>query len=133
MGTKIFVNLPVKDLAKSQEFFTRLGYSFNPEFTDENAACLVISDDIYAMLLTEPFFAGFTNKQLCDTSTHTEAIVALSADNREDVDDLADKAMAAGAQPAMEPMEDGPMYSRSFLDLDGHHWEVFHMAEAPTG
>jgi len=127
MSTKIFVNLPVKDLAKSKEFFSRLGYSFNPQFSDENAVCLVISDDIFAMLLTEPFFKSFTKKEIADSRTSTETMIALSAEGRAEVDELADKALAAGGQPAGDPQDYGFMYSRSFYDLDDHHWEVVWM------
>lgn len=127
MSTLIFVNLPVKDLERSKEFFTALGYSFNPQFTDENAGCLVISDTIYAMLLTEPFFKTFTKKDIADSTRTTEAIVGLSADSKEEVDRLVDKALAAGGQPSMETNDQGFMYGRSFQDPDGHLWEVFWM------
>ncbi|WP_062214217.1 VOC family protein [Streptomyces sp. NBRC 109706] len=127
MSTMVFVNLPVADLERSKEFFTKLGYSFNPQFSDENAACLVISDTIYAMLLVKPFFKTFTKKEITDATTHTEVIVALSADSREAVDELADRALAAGGQQTMDPMSEGPMYGRSFQDLDGHQWEVIWM------
>jgi uncharacterized protein len=130
MSTKIFVNLPVKDLEKSKRFYTALGYSFNPQFTDENAGCLVISDDIYAMLLVEPFFKNFTKKAIADATTSTEAIVALGVESRDQVDELADKALAAGGQPANDPMDHGFMYSRSFQDLDGHIWEIIYMDPA---
>ncbi|UED87066.1 VOC family protein [Streptomyces profundus] len=127
MSTMVFVNLPVADLERSKEFFTKLGYSFNPQFSDENAACLVISDTIYAMLLVKPFFKTFTKKEIADATTHTEVIVALSADSREAVDELVDRALAAGGQQTMDPMSEGPMYGRSFQDLDGHQWEVIWM------
>jgi predicted lactoylglutathione lyase len=127
MSTKIFVNLPVTDLQKSVQFFTELGYEFNAQFTDESATCMVVSEDIFVMLLVESRFKDFTSRQICDTSTHIEAIVALSAESREQVDGIADKALAAGAQPANEPMDLGSMYSRSFLDLDGHMWEFMWM------
>ena len=130
MPIKIFVNLPVKDLARSRAFFTALGYGFNERFTDQNATCLVIGDDIYAMLLTEPFFAGFTAREICDTTRATEAILALSMDDRAAVDTMADAALAAGGTAAGEPMDHGFMYQRSFYDPDGHHWEVFHMDPA---
>ncbi len=130
MPTKIFVNLPVNDLEKSKEFFTRLGYSFNPQFSDENAACLVISDEIFAMLLVEPFFKSFTKKEIADSRTSTEVMIALSAESREQVDDLTDKALAAGGQPAGDPQDHGFMYGRSFYDLDDHHWEVVWMDPA---
>ena len=130
MSAKIFVNLPVKDLAKSREFFSQLGYGFNAQFSDENAACLVISDDIFAMLLTEPFFKSFTKKDVADARTSTEAMIALSAESRAQVDELADKALAAGGSPATDPQDHGFMYARSFYDPDDHHWEVVWMDPA---
>ena len=135
MPTKIFVNLPVQDLARSTRFFTELGFSFDPRFTDENAACLVISGDSYAMLLTEPFFRNFTDKELADTSTTTEAILALEVASRQQVDELAERALVSGGSPAGEPMEQDGMYERSFQDPDGHLWEVFYLDPAlvPVG
>ena len=130
MSTKIFVNLPVKDLARSTQFFTKLGFSVDERYTDEKAGCLVISDDIYAMLLTEEFFQTFTTKELADARRSTEAIVALQVDSRQRVDELADHALESGGSPAGEPMEQDGMYERSFADLDGHLWEVFHMERA---
>lgn len=130
MSTQIFVNLPVKDLNKSIKFFEAMGYSFNPQFTDEHASCLVISDTIFAMLLTEARFKDFTKKQVADATKSTEVITALSTASRAEVDELVDKAMAAGAKPANEPMEMDFMYSRSFQDLDGHLWEYVWMDEA---
>ncbi len=127
MSTKIFVNLPVKDLGKSIEFFTQLGFSSNPQFTDENAGCIVISDDIYTMLLVEPFFQSFTNKEMVDATKSTEAILALGLDSRQRVDELVDKALAAGGLPGHYTSDDGFMYGRSFQDLDGHLWEVLYM------
>ncbi|GAB2586777.1 VOC family protein [Streptomyces capparidis] len=127
MSTKIFVNLPVSDLERSKEFFTALGYSFDAQFSDENAACLVISEHIHAMLLTQPFFASFTSKEVVDATKATETIIALSADSREQVDELADKALAAGGRPSGDPMDQGPMYGRSFQDPDGHIWEIVFM------
>jgi uncharacterized protein len=127
MSRKIFVNLPVKDLGASMGFFTELGFRFDQRFTDENAACLVISDDIYAMLLTEPFFRRFTRKEVADAKHSTEAILALGVDSRQQVDELADRAFAAGAAPANETDDQGFMYGRSFQDLDGHLWEVLYM------
>jgi uncharacterized protein len=127
MPTNIFLNLPVKNLDTSITFFEALGYSFNKQFTDENAACLQISENIYAMLLTEPFFKGFTKKQIADTSLVTEALIALSVDRREAVDELVDKAMAAGGSVANDPQDQGFMYSRSFQDPDGHTWEILFM------
>ena len=128
MATKIFINLPVKELGKSKDFFSKLGYSFNPQFTDEKAACMVISETIYAMLLTEPFFKGFIpDKQIADANQTKEVIVALSAESKQEVDDLANKAIAAGGNQFREPEDHGFMYGRSFEDLDGHVWEVIWM------
>ena len=127
MARRIFVNLPVDDLQKSIDFWTRLGFEFNPQFTNDQAACMVIADDNSVMLLTRDFFKSFTKKEVADARTQTEVITALSADSKEGVDELADQALAAGGQPANEPMEDGPMYGRSFQDPDGHLWEVIWM------
>ena len=127
MSMKTFVNLPVKDLARTTEFFTSLGFSFNQEFTDENATCMIISDDAYAMLVVEPFFQGFTQKEIADTSKSSEVIVGLSTDSREQVDDLTEKALAAGAQALGGPQDDGVMYMRGFRDLDGHQWSFIYM------
>jgi uncharacterized protein len=127
MSIKTFVNLPVRDLAQSVEFFRALGFTFDQRFTDQNATCMIISADSYAMLLVEPFFRQFTKKDLVDATKATEAIMALALESREKVDEMADKAFAAGATRANEPMEEGPMYGRSFHDPDGHLWEVFHM------
>jgi predicted lactoylglutathione lyase len=131
MTTKIFVNLPVRDLAASKAFFTALGYHFDPQYTDDNAGCLVLGEDIFVMLLVEPFFTRFTAKAVADTATSTEVIVALGLDTRADVDRVADAASAGGARPAEKAEQHSPMYTRSFYDLDGHHWELFSL-EAPT-
>lgn len=136
MATQIFVNLPVKDLDKSKQFFTDIGFTINPQFTDEKAACVVISEDIYAMILREEFFKTFIpNKEIADSTKSTEVLVALSADSKEKVNELADKALAAGASKLREPDDYGFMYSRSFQDPDGHIWEVVYMdmnAAPPT-
>ena len=124
---KIFVNLPVEDLGKTVEFFTKLGFSFDPRFTDEHATCMIVSEEAFVMLLTQERFKDFTKKELSDSKTQTEVIVAVSADSREKVDEFADTALAAGGQPANEPMEYGFMYGRSFQDPDGHLWEVVWM------
>ena len=124
MATKIFVNLPVKDLKKSMAFFTKLGYQFNMEFTNDDAACMVVSDDIFVMLLIEPFFKTFTKKQLVDATKSTEVLIALSTDEKSGVDEMLDKALNAGGKEAREPQDLGFMYSRSFEDLDGHIWEM---------
>jgi len=123
----IFVNLPVKDLNRSVEFFTKLGYTFNAEFTDENATCMVISDTIYVMLLVEPFFKTFTNKEIVDTSKTVEVSIFLSADSRAHVDEMLAKALAAGAVEPKEPQDMGFMYGRDFEDLDGHAWSYMYM------
>ncbi len=127
MPRKIFVNLPVKDLNKSKGFFARLGFTFNPQFTDETATCMIVSEEAFVMLLVESRFKDFTKKELCDPATHTEAILAVSAESPEQVDELVYKALAAGGQPANEPMDHGFMYGSSFQDLDGHLWEVIWM------
>jgi predicted lactoylglutathione lyase len=124
---KIFVNLPVKDLGESVDFFTQLGFSFDPRFTDDQATCMIVSDEAFVMLLVEDRFKDFTKKALVDSTKQTEAIVALSAESREQVDELADKALQAGGAPANEPMEMDFMYGRSFQDPDGHLWEVVWM------
>ena len=127
MTQMIFVNLPVKDLERTKGFFGKLGFSFNPQFSDETTACLVISDTIFAMLITEPRFKEFTKKEIADASKTTEAIIALSAESREEVDDLTERAIAAGAQSLGEPQDQGFMYMRGFRDLDGHQWSFIHM------
>lgn len=126
MGTKVFVNLPVKDLDKTKEFFGKLGFSFNPMFTDDNAACMVISEDNYAMLLTERFFKGFIpNREICDSKS-TEVLVALGLESRAKVDEMISKAVAAGGSEYREKQDYGWMYGRAFKDLDGHIWETFY-------
>ena len=128
MATSIFVNLPVKNLDKTKEFFSTLGYTFNKQFTDEKGACLVISENIYAMLITEPFFKSFIpNNEISDTSKTKEVFLALSTDSKQQVDDLTSKAIAAGGKKFRDAEDHGFMYARSFEDLDGHVWEVFWM------
>ena len=127
MSRMIFVNLAVKDLARSVDFFTKLGFSFDPRMTDETATCMIVSDEAFVMLLTESKFKEFTRKELVDTATRNEAILALSADSREGVDELADTALREGGSFANDPLEYGFMYGRSFNDPDGHLWEVFWM------
>jgi uncharacterized protein len=127
MATKIFVNLPVKDLGASIDFFTKLGFPFHPDYTNDQAGSLVISDDIYAMLVTEPFFATFTNRPVADATTVTEVAVALLFDSRERVDQVVDDAVAQGAELGVEQVDDEYMYSRGFHDLDGHLWNVLTM------
>jgi predicted lactoylglutathione lyase len=127
MPTKIFVNLPVKDLTASMGFFEKLGFAFNRQFTDETAACMVISDDIYTMLLTETKFKEFTKKQIADATKTTEVLTWLSFDSKDKVNSLVDTALKAGATEAREPMDYGFMFGRSFNDLDGHIWEIIWM------
>ncbi len=130
MSTKIFVNLPVKNLNNSKEFFSKLDFKFNPQFTDENAACMIVSDDISVMLLVEKFFKTFTKKEISDAIKSTEVIVALSVDSREKVDELVNKAIEAGGTTYAEPQDHGFMYQQSFQDLDGHLWELIYMDES---
>ncbi|MCF6522699.1 VOC family protein [Streptomyces sp. JJ36] len=134
MSKMIFVNLPVQDLERTRAFFTALGFTFNPQFSDENALGMVIDEDngIHAMLLLEPFFKTFTpkGKEIADATRTTETIIALSAESRAEVDDLAERALANGGSPANEPMDEGFMYGRSFQDPDGHVWEVVWMDPA---
>ncbi|HMJ47294.1 MAG TPA: VOC family protein [Ferruginibacter sp.] len=127
MATKIFVNLPVKDLKRSVDFFTKLGYTFNPQFTNENATCMIISEDIYVMLLVEKFFKSFITKEICDTSKSIESLICLSADNRNEVNEMIKKAIDAGGSTYREPQDHGFMYGHGFQDLDGHIWEVMYM------
>ncbi len=130
---KLFVNLGVKDLEASVEFFTRLGFAFDPRLTDESASCMILSDEAFVMLLVEDCFKDFTTKALCDAGTHTEAILAVSADSREQVDSLVDAALVHGGRPANEPMNHDFMYGRSFHDVDGHLWEVIWMDPSALG
>ena len=130
MATMIFVNLPVKDLDKSVQFFTALGFSFNPDFTDENATCMIINDDAFVMLLVENYFKTFTSKPIADARSTTEAILSFSLDSREAVDELVRTALTAGGTPSEEAQDYGFMYNHSFQDPDGHLWEVFWMDPA---
>jgi predicted lactoylglutathione lyase len=125
--SKMFVNLPVSDLEKSKAFFGKLGYTFNPQFTDENAACMVISEDIYTMLLMEKYFKSFTPKAIADAKSSTESITALSVASREEVDRIVNTAFSAGGRRYTEPKDHGFMYQWGFEDLDGHIWEYFWM------
>ncbi|MDG3582757.1 MULTISPECIES: VOC family protein [Galbibacter] len=126
MVTEIFLNLPVKDLSKSITFFKHLGFSFNEQFTDEKAACLVLGNNIYAMLLTVPFFETFTNKSVCNSSIDTEVINAISVESREKVDMLLKKVIEAGGNEPKPAQDHGWTYQRSFEDVDGHLWELIH-------
>ena len=129
MAKKIFVNLPVKDLNKSVDFFTKLGFSFNPQFTDDKATCMIISDNIFAMLLVEERFQDFTKKQICDAKKSTEVLIALDAESREKVDEIVKRAAKAGGSIYADPQDHGWMYIHSFADLDGHQWEFAFMDE----
>lgn len=130
MATKIFVNLPVKDLGRSIDFFSKLGFGFNQQFTDEKGTCMIIGEDIYVMLLLEEFFKTFTKKQVLDATKGTEVILALSAGSREEVDELVNKATAAGGTTPNHKQDQGFMYGWGFQDLDGHLWEVFYMDQS---
>jgi predicted lactoylglutathione lyase len=127
---KMFVNLAVRDLKRSTAFFSTLGFSFDPTFTDDKAACMIVSEDAYVMLLSEPFFRTFTKREPCDTATHTEGLFAVSCESRAAVDDMVRTAVGAGGFHAMPPMDHGFMYGHSFYDPDGHHWEVLWMDPA---
>jgi len=131
MSTQIFVNLPVHDLPKSKTFFESLGYSFNPQFTDDKGACMVVNDAIYVMLLTREFFGTFVNKPVAETRQAVAAITCMSLDSREAVDDIFAKALKGGAKSGGDPQDYGFMYSRAFEDLDGNHWEFVHMSGTP--
>src|SRR5690606_354219 len=125
--SQMFVNLPVKDLKRSIDFFTALGFSFNPQFTDDNATCMIVGEGNFVMLLVEPFFQSFTKKPVSDARRQTEVLVAISRDSRAAVEDIVARAVAAGAATPMPPQDHGFMYQHGFEDLDGHQWEFFHM------
>jgi uncharacterized protein len=127
MATKIFVNLPVKNLNKTVEFFSKLGFTFNPQFTDENATCMIVGDDIFVMLLVEKFFKTFTSKEIADARKSTGVIVTLSAESRKKVDEMVDTALKAGGKPSGKLQDEGWMYGRGFEDVDGHLWEIMYM------
>ncbi len=127
MATKIFVNLPVQKLDRSVEFFTKLGFTFNAEFTDETATCMIVSEDIFVMLLTHEKFQTFTPKAICDATKSTEVLVCLSTESRKEVDEMVQGAIAAGGTTYNEPQDHGFMYAHGFQDLDGHIWELAYM------
>ena len=127
MSRQIFVNLPVKNLSKSIDFFTRLGYTFNAQFTDETATCMIVSESIFVMLLTEAKFKTFTPKAKCDATKNTEVLVCLSCEIRADVDEMVRIAVAAGGSTYNEPQDHGFMYAHGYQDLDGHIWELIYM------
>jgi uncharacterized protein len=130
MPSNIFINLPVKNLKQSIEFFANLGFSFNAQFTDETATCMIVAANIFVMLLTEKKFQSFTPKKICDATKSTEVLVALSMDDRAAVDGMVRKAVAAGGTTYNEPRDHGFMYQHGFADLDGHIWEIFWMDPA---
>ena len=130
MTTKIFVNLPVKDLNKTIRFFTKLGFTFDAQFSDANATCMIVGEDIFVMLLVEKFFKTFTKKEICDTTKNIEEIVALSAESREKVDQMIHKAIEAGGIESRQLQDHGWMYGRSFEDINGHLWEIIYMDES---
>jgi predicted lactoylglutathione lyase len=127
MATKIFVNLPVKNLEKSIKFFTKLGYTFNPQFTDDTATCMIVSEDIFVMLLTEEKFKTFTPKAVCDATKSTEVLVCLTCESRRQVDEMIRKAVFAGGTTYHESQDHGFMYGHGYQDLDGHIWELVYM------
>lgn len=131
MASQIFVNLPVNDLDRSIRFFTSLGFTFNPKFTDETATCMNVGDNIFVMLLTQATFQTFTPNPVCDATKATEVLVCLALDSRPEVDAMVAKAMAAGGTTYREPQDHGFMYQNGFQDLDGHIWELVHMVGEP--
>jgi len=132
MHSQIFVNLPVKDLKRSVEFFTKLGYTFNPQFTDDNATCMILGDNLFAMLLTEKFFGSFTDKAICDTSKANESLTCVACSSKAQVDELVAKARANGAKVPRQAQDHGFMYAHGYEDLDGHTWELVYMSGAPV-
>ena len=130
MSRKIFVNLPIRDMQRARAFYESLGFAFNPQFTNDQGACMVISDDIHVMLLVEPFFQTFTPKRVADARESTEVLLALSCDSRSAVDELVAKALAAGGRTPRAPQDHGFMYAHAFEDLDGHLWEPLWMDPA---
>jgi uncharacterized protein len=130
MAKKIFVNLPVKDLKKSIDFFTDLGFTFNPQFTDESATCMIVSENIFVMLMVENRFKDFTKKQIADAKKTTEVLIALDSESRKAVDDIVEKAVKAGGSVYSDAQDHGWMYIRSFADIDGHQWEFAYMDES---
>jgi uncharacterized protein len=133
MHSQIFVNLPVKDLKRAVAFYTKLGYTFNPQFTDENATCMIVGENLFVMLLVEKFFGSFTSKAIVDTSKATEVLTCVSCDSKAQVDELVARARAAGGKVPRQPQDHGFMYSHGYEDLDGHTWELVHMTGAPPG
>ncbi len=133
MSRQIYVNLPIKNMERSKAFFSALGYTFNPQFTNDQGACMVVADNIYVMLLVEPFFQTFTTKPVADATRSTEVLVCLSCESRAEVDELVKKALAAGGTAPRAPQDHGFMYGHGFEDLDGHVWELIHMDGSVAG
>ena len=127
MARQIYVNIAIKNMERTKAFFTSLGFGFNPQFTNEQGACMVVSDDIFVMLLTEPFFQGFTKKPVADAKKGTEVLICLSCTSRAEVDEQVRKAVAAGGKTPNPPQDHGFMYGHGFEDLDGHQWELTYM------
>lgn len=130
MSRQLFVNLPIADLKRTVVFFTELGFTFNPKFTDETTTCMIVGEGAFVMLMEQPRYREFSPKEITDTATHSEAIFSISAESREDVDRLAEIALANGGKPFRDPQDMGFMYYRTFQDLDGHQWEVIWMDPA---
>lgn len=127
MHRQMFANLPVKDLKRSVDFFSKLGFTFDPKFTDDNATCMIVGDNIFVMLLEEQFFQTFTPKPVCDATTATEVLMGFSCESRAQVDELVRKALAAGGSAPKAPQDYGFMYGHDFMDPDGHIWEPFYL------
>ena len=127
---KLFVNLAVNDLPRTKAFFSKLGFTYNPQFTNDEAACMPLSEDAFVMLLRRDRFMDFTKKEICDTSRYTEGLFAISCDSRAEVDAMVNTAIEAGGKQATDPQDHGFMFVRTFYDLDGHHWEVMWMDPA---
>ena len=130
MTKQIYVNMPVKNLKKSIQFFTKLGFTFNQKFTDENATCMIISENIFVMLLVENFFKSFIKKDICDAHKDTEVLMGITAESKASVNEIVKKAVDSGGRETKEPQDHGWMYTRSFEDLDGHIWEIFYLNES---
>jgi len=131
MHKQIFVNLQVKDLKRSVDFYTTLGYTFNPQFTNEHATCMIVGENLFVMLLVEKFFSTFTSKTIVDASQATEVLTCVSCDSRAQVDGLVAKARVAGGKVPRQPQDHGFMYSHGYDDPDGHTWELVYMTGAP--
>lgn len=130
LSKHIYVNLPVKNLEASKSFFGKIGFEFNPQFTDDKAACMVVGENIFVMLLQEEFFKTFTKKPIADANATTEVLVCLSAESKEELEGFVERAFAAGAKPSIDPVDHGFMYQAGFQDLDGHMWEIAYMDQS---